>query len=112
MKELLTKLLELKEKERAIKEERTLIEGEIYALVETNLNDDKTLNVVADQYKLTVKPNFSISVDQEKAKVNPSLFKAKYEITYSQYKKDERKGLLDEMIFIKPLKPTFSVEVK
>lgn len=107
MKVLLEKLLELKEKERAIKEERTLIEGEIYALVETNLNDDKALNVVADQYKLTVKPNFSIKVNQDLAKDHADLFKVKYELSYSQYKKLE--GKVDDMVTINQIKPTFTV---
>lgn len=109
MKELLQRLNDLKEKERAIKEERVIVEGEIYEQIESQLNDDKTLTVYADEYKLTVKPNYSLSVNQEMAAKFPNSFKIKFELSYSQYKKAE--GTLDDFVTIKINKPTFSVEM-
>jgi hypothetical protein len=110
MKELIIKLMDLKEKERVIKEERAVLEGEIYTMIESQFNDDKTVTVYADEYKLSVKPNFAVSVDQEEAAKFPNSFKVKYELSYSQYKKAE--GELDEIVTIKQNKPTFSVEIK
>jgi hypothetical protein len=108
MKELLAKLLELKEKERLLKEERFVLEGEIYTQIQDKLNDDKTITVNVDGYKLSVKPTFSVKVDQEMAATRPELFKVKYEMSYSQYKKV--KGV-DDYVTINQTKPNFSVEV-
>jgi hypothetical protein len=108
MKELLAKLLELKESERLLKEERYLLEGEIYTQVESMLNDDKTITVHADGYKLSVKPTFSVKVDQEMASTRPDLFKVKYEMSYSQYKKASG---VDDYVTINQTKPNFGVEL-
>ena len=110
MKKLIEKLHELREQERAIKEERVLLEGEIYTSIQDKLIDDNTFTLIADEYKLTVKPNFSVKVDQEQAKYRPDSFKLKYEMSYSQYKKSE--GAVDDYVTISQLKPTFSVEIK
>ncbi len=108
MKELLAKLLDLKGKERLIKEERFVLEGEIYSLMEDRLDDDKTITMIADQYKLSMKPTFSVKVDQEMAAKRPDLFKVKYEMSYSQYKKASG---VDNYVTINQTKPNFSVEL-
>lgn len=111
MKELLTKLLELKEKERLIKEERYLLEGEIYTQLENRLDGDKTVTIICDDLKLQMKPTYSVKVDQEKASVNPEYFKVKYELSYSQYKKSMDTSYLDDIVTINQTKPSFSVEL-
>lgn len=111
MKELLTKLLELKEKERLIKEERYALEGEIYTQLENRLDGDKTVTIYCDNLKLQMKPTYSVKVDQEKAAQNPEWFKVKYEMTYSQYKKSMTTSYLDDVVTINVTKPSFSVEV-
>ena len=109
MKTLLAQLSELKEKEREIKEERAFVEGQIYVMIESQLNDDKTVKVEDGGYKLTVKPNYAVSVDQELARKYPNSFKVKYEMSYSQYKKVG--GAVDDIVTIKQNKPTFTVEM-
>lgn len=110
MKELMIKLLDLKEKERGIKDERTSVEEEIYEKVQSELNDDKTFTLIADELKLTVKPNFAVSVDQDAAANFPNSFKVKYEMSYSQYKKTD--GAVDNIVTIKQNKPTFTISLK
>lgn len=108
MKGLLTKLLELKEKERLIKEERYLLEGEIYTQLENRLDGDKTVTIICDDLKLQMKPSYSVKVDQEMAATKPGLFKVKYEMSYSQYKKASG---IDDYVTINQTKPSFSVEM-
>ena len=110
MKILLQRLNDLKEKEREIKEERVLVEGEIYEMIQSQINDDKTLTVNADEFKLTVKPNFAVKVNQELAAQYPNSFKVKYEMSYSQYKKTD--GAVDDIVTITQNKPTFNVSIK
>lgn len=109
MNELLKKLYEVKEKERLAKEERLVLEGEIYTLIESQLNDDKTLKIEESQYRLQVKPSYVVKVDQEAAAKMPGSFKCKYEMSYSQYKKTE--GAVDDIVTISVNKPSFTVEM-
>lgn len=110
MKNLIIRLHDLKEKEKEIKDQRALVEEEIYGKIEEKLDDDKTITIHADEYTLKVKPNFSVKVDQDAASRIPGSFKIKYEMSYSQYKKSE--GAVDDYVTVSPLKPTFSVEIK
>jgi hypothetical protein len=114
VKDLMKKWLELKEKENTIKQSREEVELEMYTRVQDNMKEDKQSTFVADEYKLTIRPNFSVKVDQEKAPEYAQYFKNKYEITYSQYKAltNEEKHYVDEMITINSIKPTFKVEIK
>lgn len=114
MKILLQKLRELKEQEREIKEERLAVEEEIYSAIESQITNDKTLTIHADEFKLSVKPNYSVKVDQEAAKEYGQYFKHKYEMTYSQYNAltDSARTYVNEIVTISTLKPTFTVEIK
>lgn len=111
MKDLLVKILELKEKERAIKHERELLEVEVYESVADQMNGDSSATFYADNYKLKITPNFAVKVDQNMASDFPDAFKVKYEMTYSQYKKYEDKLSLADVVTITPNKPTFAIEV-
>ncbi len=111
MKELLTKLLELKEKETLIKVERYLLEGEIYSQLEDRLDGDKTVTIVCDELKLQMKPTFSVNVNQEMAAKNPEWFKVKFEMSYSAYKKSVGTSYLDDYVTINQTKPSFSVSL-
>lgn len=108
MESLLKKLYEAKEKENIAKEERMEVEAEIYNMIEGDLDDDKSLTYKFDKFKLSVKPTYSVKVDQEKAVFYPGMFKIKYEMTYSQYKKVG--SIVDDMITINTTKPSFKVE--
>lgn len=112
MKDLLEKWTELKKAERDAKEEREQVEVELFLALKGDMNEESQSTWNFDEYKLVIKPNFTVNVDQEMAKSNPELFKTKYEMTYSQYKKSENKGAVEGMITIKQTKPTFSVELK
>jgi hypothetical protein len=112
MKELLAELMDLKEKERNIKERRVILEGQIYDSVEKLIDSDKTFNLICDEYKLSVKPNYVVKVDQDMAKEYSDMFKVKYEMSYSQYKKSEHGKIIDEIVTISQNKPTFLVELK
>lgn len=112
IKSLVIRWKELKEIEDNAKNERHHIEADIWTELKDQLKDDGTTSFMLDELKLSIGNTYSIKVDQEKAQHNPSLFKVKYDITYSQYKKDERKTLLDSMVTITPSKPSFRVEVK
>lgn len=109
MEKLLEKLMRTKERENEIKNERLAIEEEIYTKVMDQIVDDKSLTIKTDRFKLSVKPNYAVSVDQEAAARFPASFKCKYELSYSQYKKAE--GTLDDFVTIKINKPTFSCEL-
>lgn len=113
MNELLSKFRELKEIERKAKEQREDIEAQIYLLVQNDLPEDGSRSFNYDGYKLSITQNMSMGIDQEKAEFNKNLFKTKYEMTYSMYKKlDGRdKELVSDAVTIKPAKPTFKVEV-
>jgi len=74
MNELLQKWLDIKNVEKAMKEQREEIEIALYSEFQEHLGDgQKTFDL--DDYKLTIKHNFSVKVDQDKAKENPDLFK-------------------------------------
>jgi hypothetical protein len=105
------KFRETIDKEGLIKEERYLIEGEIYTQLENRLDGDKTVTIHCDNLKLQMKPTYSVKVDQEKAAQNPEWFKVKYEMTYSQYKKSMTTSCLDDVVTINVTKPSFSVEM-
>jgi hypothetical protein len=112
MQELLSQWLELKAAERSAKEAREEVEVKLYMELKDQMNDESQATWNFDGYKLVIKPNYTVSVDQEQAAQNPELFKVKYEMTYSQYKKIDDKFLVDNIITIKQTKPTFSVEMK
>ena len=112
MKDLLDKWLELKKQEREAKEARELVEAEIY----TNLNQElegeesqQTWNF--DSYKLVIKPNFTVKVNQEMAELHQDLFKKKFELTYSQYKKIADRSIVDDIVTINQTKPSFTITV-
>ena len=112
MKELLEQLITIKEKEKELKEERADLEGQIYDLMSDKLDDDKTVSFIVDEYKLSIKPNYAVKVDQVMAVTNSSEFKVKYEMSYSMYKKSTNKSLVDKIVTITQNKPTFTVEAK
>ena len=112
MQELLSKWTELKEAERSVKEQRERVEVEIYMVLKDSIPDDGQTTWNYENYKLTIKQNYSVTVDQEQASMFPDLFKSKYEMNWSQYKKSEAKNVLDNMVVVKSGKPTFSVEMR
>lgn len=103
------KWIELKEKEKQLKEHREQVEADLYSIVKDELPEASQKSFEVEGYKLTIKPNFSVSVDQEAASSRPELFKLKYEMTFSQYQKSTEKRWLDDVVTIKNTKPTFSV---
>ena len=112
MKDLLEKWTELKRAERDAKEEREQVEVELFLALKGDMNEESQSTWNFDEYKLVIKPNFTVSVDQEQAAHYPDLFKTKYEMSYAQYKKSEHKGTVEGMITIKQSKPTFQIEVR
>jgi hypothetical protein len=112
MKDLLEKWTELKKVERNAKEEREQVEVELFLALKGDMNEESQSTWNFDEYKLVIKPNFTVSVDQEMAASNDDLFKIKYEMSYAQYKKSEYKSVVESMITIKQSKPTFTVELK
>lgn len=111
MKGLMDKWLEYKEVERNAKEMRELIEAEIYTNLNQEMKEDSQSTWHFNEYKLVIKPNHSVSIDQNEAKMFPDLFKTKYELSYSQYKKSEMKNVIDNIVTIKQAKPTFSIVI-
>jgi hypothetical protein len=109
MKGLLDKWLEYKEVERNAKEMREQIEVEMYMTLNKEMTEDSQSTWNYDGYKLVIKPNFSVKVNQEEAKMFPDLFKTKYELSYSQYKKSEMKHVIDNIVTISQTKPTFTI---
>ena len=108
MKDLLEELIDVKSKEKALKEEREQLEAQIYLLLKDEMKEDSQTTWNIDNYKLVIKPNFAVSVDQVKAAIVFDKFKVKYEMSYSQYKKAID---VDDIVTIKVNKPTFSVEM-
>ena len=109
MKDLLERWMHLKEQEKSAKEQREEVEAEIYMLLKNDIPDDGSSTWHYDGYKLNIKQNYTVSVDQEKAVTRPDLFKTKYELSWANYKKSDSKLFLDEVVTIKSTKPTFSV---
>lgn len=106
MDQLLQKWLDIKNVEKEMKEQREEIEIALYSEFQEHLGDgQKTFDL--NDYKLTIKHNFSVKVDQDKAKENPDLFKWKAEMSYSQYKK--LNGSADDMVEVSMGRPTFTV---
>lgn len=112
METLLNKWLELKSAERKAKEAREDVEAEIYMALKDEMNDESQATWNLDKHKLVIKPNWSVSVNQEMASQYADLFKTKYEMSYAQYKKCNNMAVVNEIVTIKQTKPTFSVEVK
>jgi len=112
MQELLSKWLELKAAERSAKEQREEVEVQLYMELKDQMNEESQATWNFDNYKLVIKPNYTVSVDQEQAAKCPEYFKTKYEMTFSQYKKMDEKFRVDNIITIKQTKPTFTVEAK
>lgn len=109
MKDLLEKWMKLKEQEKLIKEEREQTEVEIYTLLSSEMNDESQSTWHYDDIKLVIKPNWTVSVDQALAMAHADLFKTKYEMSYSQYKKCQDKNTVDNIVSIKQTKPTFTI---
>ncbi len=109
METLLRKWMEIKNVEKAMKEQREDIEAQIYLLIRGDLPEDGSKSFNLEGYKLTVKQNVSVSVNQELAARRPELFKIKFDMSYSQYKKSNEKLFLDDVITYKTAKPTFTV---
>ena len=101
--------LDLKAEERALKERREEVESQLYIALKSEIKEDSQATWNFDEYKLVIKPNYSVKVDQEKAALRPDLFKVKYEMTYSQFRKTNE---ADDFVTITPIKPTFIVEKK
>jgi hypothetical protein len=109
MKELLQQWMDLKNEERKAKEARELVEATIYTTLNQELeNEDSQQTWNYDDYKLVIKPNFTVKVDQEYAVNYPEYFKTKYEMTYSQYKKADHR-IVDDGVTISQGKPTFTI---
>lgn len=112
MNELLSKWIELKAVERNAKEAREQVEVELYMSLKDQMSDESQATWNFDNFKLVIKPNWTVAVDQEKASQLPMLFKTKYEMSYSQYKKADQKDIINDIVTIKQTKPTFTVEAK
>ena len=112
MKELMRMWLDLKNQEAVLKEAREKVELEMYEGAQEQMKDDKQISIIADEFKLTIKPNFSVKVDQEMALSCPEHFKTKYELSYSEYKKSDFKDIVNEIVTINMVKPSFKVEIK
>lgn len=114
MKELLKQWLETKEQEKKLKELREEIEIQLYEFVQSELPADGSKTIYADEYKLVIKPNYSVKVDQDMAPEYGQYFKVKYDMSWSQYKQLDMgaRHYVDNIVTISTLKPSFSVEVK
>lgn len=110
MDELLEKWIKLKDKEVECKNKREDVEAEIYLLIKDKLPSDGCFTEKINNKKITIKQSFSVSVDQSKASIYPDLFKVKYELSWSQYKKSDNKKTLDNIVTVKSCKPNFTVE--
>lgn len=111
MNELMQRWLDCKRVEQAMKEQREEIEAQIYLAIQDQLPQDGQKKFDYGDLSLTVKQNFSVKVDQDKAKDFPDLFKWKAEMSYSQFKKSNQVGL-EDMVTVSMSKPTFTVGVK
>lgn len=109
MKNLMQQWLELKQKEKEAKEAREEIEVEMYMGLKDQMNDESQATWNFDNYKLVIKPNYTVKVNQEMAAEHSELFKTKYELSYSQYKKCNDKNIVDEIVTISQTKPTFMI---
>lgn len=107
MKDLVKEYLRIKNEENLLKEKRNEIESMIYSLAE----ESGSMKISNEHFKLSIKPNFSVKVDQEFAAIHSNLFKTKYEMTYSQYEKSLNKNTVEKGIIITPIKPTFTIEL-
>jgi len=113
MKELMKTWLELKSEEQIIKQKREEVELEMYTIVQDKLPADKQASFKEDEFKLTIKPNYSVKVDQNMASDYAQYFKRKFEMTYSQYRDLDAgaRQYVDEIVTINTTKPTFTVTI-
>lgn len=74
--------------------------------------NEGTVKVEEDGFKVKVVKRMSVAVDQEKAAKQKKLFTCKYGFSKELYKtaSDEEKTLIDQCLTRKPAKPSFSVE--
>lgn len=114
MKELLKHWLELKSEERILKEKREELEVEIYTKIHAELPAEGSKTIYADEYKLVIKPNFSVKVNNDLAEEYAQYFKKEYKMSYPMYRDLDSgaKKYVDEIVTINTIKPTFSVEIK
>ncbi len=114
MKELLKQWLETKNEEKRLKELREELEIQIYEFIQSELPAEGSKTLYADEYKLVVKPNYAVKVDQDMAPEYAQYFKTKYELSYSQYKQLDMgsRKYVDEIVTINTLKPSFSISMK
>lgn len=115
IKELSMKWLRFKEEEQKANAERLKIEVALYKAVmeQTEIKKEGTTNHEEDGIKLTLRSTLNVSVDQARASEFPKLFKVKYEYSktmLSEFSHDELNTIQD-IITIKPSKPTFSLSV-
>lgn len=104
-----------KEAEQEWNAKRLNIEVELYKLTmeKVEIKKEGTTNFSDDGIKLTITSRMNISVDQEKAAENPDLFVTKYEYSKTKCKNmtDEMISVVQDIITVKPGKPTFNVSV-
>lgn len=114
-KKLMTDWLVAKEQEETAAKTRFDIECKLYkAVMETvEIKKEGTTKYENDGIKLTITSRMNVSVDQTKAEEYPHLFKTKYEYskTINKALSPSQIHLQEEMIVIKPGKPTFAIEV-
>jgi hypothetical protein len=115
VKKLMTDWLIFKEQEKVANEKRAKVEIELYKEVmqQIEIKKEGTTHFECDGVKLTLESKMSVSVDQEKAAEHPELFNCKYEFSKTKNKalSPSQVRLQEEMIVIKPSKPTFKVTV-
>ena len=115
IKELMGKWLVSKEKENQANEERLKVEIELYKeIAKTNqITRDGAFKIERDGLKCYITTTPNISVDQEKAKDHPELFSVKYGYSKTVLKtlNDFQVSTLNDIITLKPGKPSFKIEV-
>jgi hypothetical protein len=108
------KWLNLKERINDLLEQLHEVEAEIWlkASKDGKLNPKGSKSFENNGFKITIIHSDTVKVDQDLATKRPDLFRVKYEFNKSEYKNliKSQKDFVDEVITIKPNKPSFRVE--
>lgn len=117
MKEVYEKYLANKREITKLQEENDKILINLFIRNEIKIAEkegDGTVNIFDGDYKITFIKKSTVTVDQNKAKLVPHLFKVKYDYNKTLIKELDNESIkqIEDCITVKPAKPSLSIEVR
>ena len=103
---MLNRYIAIKKQMQELDNELDIIKASLY--IEAPFDGKESCTFEKDGFKIRIQKKENVKVDQEKAKLHPTLFKVKYEYNAKLAKANE--SAVNECITTSEGKPSFTVE--